>query len=114
MSTYEPQVGDQVEVVLRGKVTSAGPSWANCFWIARTNLINPSHRHVVSVERLPDPEPERQTGDVVLDGAGRVFRCRLGARGEPVWGGWHGHWFGDDELVRPLTLLVRDGKVVQL
>jgi hypothetical protein len=64
----------------------------------------------VTWERLPDVEPVWQVGDVVLTGDGGIVRHA----GLDVWqapGG--GMSATTDLLIRPLTLLVRDGEPVR-
>lgn len=104
---YTPKVGDRVRVVLEGTVGYAG----NVSFIvggARSSLIVPADEHVISVERLPDPEPDWQTRDVVVDADGVCYlRDGLGA-----WRNFAGVAYATDFPTRPLTLLVRDGKPV--
>jgi hypothetical protein len=116
MSDYKPEVGHRVRVIhtLEGVLTGvADKRYFNIREDGRTRetymtLIGGS----VSVERLPDPEPEWQPGDVVRGDDGLIAVRRTGDKNYP--------WFVlatedvllDSELARPLTHLVRDGKPV--
>ncbi len=119
MSDYTPEVGHRVEIVKRwtGVVTELHdngsflyirdgddlPSWA---------LVPAPH---VTVTRLPDPEPDWQPGDVAKDAEGRVL-----ARSSTSFAPWfwadaprdHRILLKDDEVARPLTPLVLNGKAV--
>lgn len=108
MSAYEPQVGDEVEVVLRGRV---GLSDEGVFdigdgpWI---NSIVPSAPHVVSVTKVEPPyvrpaEPAG-LGAVIESGGSRFIRVR--PRFFPWWpayGYLTGHRFTD--LRDPIVVL---------
>lgn len=62
MSDYKPNAGDRVRVVLEGEVQAAGVTFVIGSGLndCNTNIIRPFAEHVVSVERLPDPEPDFQ------------------------------------------------------
>ena len=109
---YTPRKGDRVRVVLEGEVYHSGYSTFDMgpFDTYGVNTINRDDKHIVSVERLPDPEPEWQTDDHVLDASGEVWRRSLD-------GGWFfagstGDKYQDEDVPRPLTLIVRGGKAV--
>lgn len=69
-STYTPKVGDLVKVIVEGKVTR---DWSHSeghdkgFYLGDLLLHNSWVRdNVVSIEKLPDPEPEWKHGTVVM------------------------------------------------
>ncbi len=106
---YRPRQGERVRVVLEGLVR--GVNRAGHFDIAgdrpfAATYIDSTQPHVVSVERLPDPEPKWQVGDIVESpGAGLWTRVPEGWRGTIS-----GDIRDDDALWRPLTPLVRNGQ----
>ncbi len=104
---YRPRQGERVRVVLEGSVTAAAESGR--FHVGRQlagSCIDLGQPHVVSVERLPDPEPKWQVGDIVESpGAGLWTRVPEGWRGTIS-----GDIRDDDALWRPLTPLVRNGQ----
>lgn len=115
MTEYQPKVGDRVRVVLEGEVRQA-VAWPHRFWIGQPGeLTTVFQDHLVSIERMPDPEPEWHPGDVVLDARGSLYTRRAAGQVDKPW-----HFVGknitdevrDEELLRPLTHLVRDGKPV--
>jgi hypothetical protein len=121
MSDYKPEVGHRVRVIhtLEGVLTGvADKRYFNIREDGRTRetymtLIGGS----VSVERLPDPEPEWQPGDVVIDARGDLYRRRAPQpHDDPAWawnrGGLIGHGVWDQTLARPLTPLILNGKPV--
>lgn len=124
MSDYTPQVGHRVRVVLEG-VVSGTFQYGDRGVILNGRIL--SHSDVetwnATFERLPDPEPEWQPGDVVLDAAGVVW-SRVGEEPDFPWGRFrinepfgrveykYVNFYGDDPSGprRPLTPLARDGK----
>lgn len=67
MSGYTPEDGALVEVRLRGHFQRSGDF--NACLTDRpggTVIVSLSYEALVGVERLPDPEPEWQPGDVIL------------------------------------------------
>lgn len=64
MSAYQPQIGDRVRVVLEGAVRNTSGDFFTIGPDGYVNGIRLGAEHVVSVERLPDPEPDWQPGDV--------------------------------------------------
>lgn len=111
MADYKPDEGDQVRVVIEGTVGKVD-GLKRRFQLG-WNVIWDNDVHVKSVERLTDPEPEWQDGDVVINGVGDVWQ--YSANADPEW-----NWYapGSDSpsalrlLKRPLTLIVRGGKAV--
>lgn len=99
---------DAIRRELERLFTTAAQSGAGAL-----DLLSPEERRrmekaVTSVERLPDPEPDWQTRDVVVDADGVCYlRDGLGA-----WRNFAGVAYATDFPTRPLTLLVRDGKPV--
>ena len=69
MSDYTPKVGDRVRVtsVVEGVVTEEGPAWFDIKTATGTATIYAETTSDRTIERLPDPEPEWQPGDVALD-----------------------------------------------
>ena len=113
----KPKIGDRVRVVLEGEVSHVEPSLPDSFYIGSgpegSNVIFPGADHVVSVEKLPDPEPEWQPGDVVLDNNGNVWERAWYERTGNSWlRRGYDEAFKDVYAVRPLALLVRRGKPV--
>lgn len=108
---YQPKKGDRVEVVLRGKVRHVHDSGA--FQVGaselseRTNLMYPDAEHVVSIEKLPDLEPEYIPGEVYEDAGGVLF-LRLT---EGQWMSFAGKNYPHDYPARPLVRLVPETKV---
>lgn len=110
-------VGKRVRLteVIEGKLESAKPQYgftdapvvriqddAHMAYV-RNGVGDPRY----SIEEIPEPEPKWEEFDVVLDADGDVFERS-----------WRGGWLvpgmngtrDDDYLVRPLTLVARDGK----
>jgi hypothetical protein len=89
--------------------------WANgLFWIGQPDkraLIDPSGPHVVSVEDIPDPEPEWQDGDIVIDGL-VITHLRSDDMPNLPWRTFNGVYQKENFPFRPLTLVARDGKPV--
>lgn len=84
MSTYEPEVGDHVEVVLRGKVQRLAGGGFDIGPREGGNFIIPREPHVVSVKKVDPPKPLLPTTP------GSVIRSRyepryLFARGVDKW-----------------------------
>lgn len=118
MSDYTPVVGHRVRVVLEGEVTVVEPDEPH--FVVRSddgwaNIV----RDFRTLERLPDPEPAWQPGDVVLDAEGWCFTRRdptTDAYSEYPWiegAQKHlhlGDWAKDRQVTRPVTPLVRGGK----
>lgn len=111
-----PRPGDRVRVVIEGEARALNSTaWKPDEFIVgddgdTPNVISPSAAHVVSVEVLPPPEPQWEVGDVVLAANGAVYSRFPEGR----WYGFAGGPYESDlpQAVRPLTLLVRDGKPV--
>jgi len=80
---YKPKIGDRVRVVLEG---TARDVRADKFNIGRepgkANTVVPSAAHVVSIEKLADPEPTWTSGDVVQAGRGYTPFLR---RSDDTW-----------------------------
>lgn len=113
MSKYQPKLGDRVRVVLETEITWVS---GNGVFATRLNGFSKEQEDVVSIEKLADPEPEWQRGDVVVDAIGTMV-VRLGHPtnyddGQWTWlqDGQPGNGLRDFHLVRPLTPLVRNGK----
>lgn len=122
---YVPAVGHRVRVVLEGEVKYVRDSdddpASNYFTLSGSGItdVTYSGAELVSVERLPEPEPEvpgwwpPQSGDVVAVADRRaadpisVYRNEKSCVTIPLGIRW-----SDDELRKEgtLTLLVRDGK----
>lgn len=113
-SDYTPKPGHRVRVVIEGVIDPAHGLIFNRSNGFISRIPSGDFQYAVKVERLPDPEPEWQPGDVVLTAAGKVMH-RVTPYGD---GGWP--WCQDpvrregglvDRLLpRPLIPLVRDGK----
>lgn len=132
MGDYTPKVGDKV--VYCGPNVNKAPAWErrrdepgivavssdkhvsvvplypgksiNDFWVAPTTSVRVVER--ATYERLPDPEPEYQPGDVVLDGNG--YPARRIESESYLWQRFGGEFVADQDLPKPLTLIARDGK----
>ena len=116
---YAPNDGDEVEVILRGKVRLS--TKGDSFSVGRPgdfrNHIRGGAEHVVSITKVEPPEDWRP-GDVVRDGSGRIlvhvedYVGEYGHRYKWLTNGAPGHGLANSVIPRPLTLLVRYGKVV--
>ena len=105
---YTPEVGHRVkaEQVVVGEVDDVTGTWV--YVVDDTSdLARPLRRDRFTFERLPDPEPEWQGGDVVLDAKGWSFLRTAGG-----WSDFNGLRYADEEPARPLTLIARAGKPV--
>lgn len=73
MSNYQPQVGDHVEVVLRGEISDPGVVGFNVRSNVATSFV--AAAHVVSVEKVDPPKPPLPTtpGAAVRDVDGRIW-----------------------------------------
>ena len=105
---YRPTMNERVRVVLEGPVVAAIPDGFVLGELADGGYIRPDSKHVVSVERLPDPEPEWEPGDIAAVSSGRAY-AYLGG------GTWRdtttGVTYVHSIMPRPLTPLVRDGRL---
>lgn len=110
MSDYTPQLGHRVRVVMEGEVTHRARSFFTLGRESDVDTVTESAPHVVSVERLPDPEPAWRPGDVALESKGHG---RYVIRNHD--GGWFAFGvlrsFEDSEVTRPLTPIARNGKL---
>lgn len=102
--------GDEVEVVLRGRVSHVHP---NAFVLSNEDgysmSLGTENRMLRSVRIV---EPEWREGDVVRDVNGDMRMYRKA--GAASWVSLQTlTWLRDRDVPRPLTLLVRDGKAVQ-
>lgn len=108
MSDYTPEAGHRVRVTIEGEVYEAKPHGiriANEYGIFvyyNNNSSGYATGYTATVERLPDPEPEWQPGDVVRDAGGRTF-MRTDC---DEWRDFCGKYFLDKDLTRPVTRLV--------
>ena len=101
---YTPEVGHRVRVTFEGVVDKETPFGEYAIQPDRGGMLffPPAN---ATFERLSDPEPEWQTGDVVLDVEGWAYLRTGGGN----WRNFHGNpW----EPTRPLTLIARGGKPV--
>jgi hypothetical protein len=110
-----PKVGQTIEWTCRDAVEMV---WGD--GVIRTvkgGLIHPASMHVVSVEVLPEPEPEFFSQDnrsVVIDANGEVWMTTCVGTREWVALASSGMRFRyDRHMARPLTPLVIAGKVVE-
>lgn len=115
MTGYIPKNGDRVRVVLEGTVRRTNRNgWLDVGYGAATSAL---YEPEVTIERLPDPEPEWQPGDVVLAADGKTYLRSNHDWDDEPWVCSEARiaspWRAEGELPRPLTLLVRDGKQVQ-
>lgn len=127
MSEYEPKPGDRVRVTFEtvvddrnapGNTVLLGQYLGQPLYVCdRVEADN------ISIERLPDPEPEWQPGDVVRDGDGNVWNYPAYGKGWALVFSYTGHAATtikignrdgkrEDEMTRPLVHLIRDGKPV--
>lgn len=113
MNEYRPEVGHHVRVVVEGRVTYTDAVGVLVQSDANGHCFGFDFASVAWTERLPDPEPEWQPGDVVWSAeCGRAF-TRTSSKSDLCWlDSIDGEveprrYLGDD-----LTLLVRDGKPV--
>lgn len=108
---FDPKHGERYRVTFEGVVREA---WGLRLSDGHTIAENTIREAATSVERLPDPEPEWQVGDVAIDGIGnRLVRSA---------DGWtcvdpqdaEVSWFrdGDRGPYRPLTPVYVNGKSV--
>lgn len=128
MTGYVPAVGDYVRItsVREGRVTraDAGVKLGALYFGVRDShgdFYGYTDAPGLTIERLPEPEPEWQRGDVVTDARGgcyaRIWEASPNECAPPtVW--LHldapdevSPWCIDDQLARPLTPLVRGGKL---
>lgn len=112
MSDYTPKVGHRVKasrvITWRGVVTRVAPAGFNVKLDDEpVEIFLTDHDGPFTVERLPDPEPEWQHGDVVLAN-GYTYEWDADIQRWRIMGS--GARLNDDELSRPLIPLVRDGK----
>lgn len=112
MSEYTPKVGHRVRVTTVREGVVEG--------VDRGSVLLDGRSYVATLrgatrtwERLPDPEPEWQEGDMVMDAEGRPFR-RGKSRASGQWDWQYGCAVVPAHYpVRPLTRLVpevRDDK----
>lgn len=112
---YQPKPGDRVRVTYDATIRALGPApkaaavvlgtYGGTIWTVPEGR---GDREIVSVEKLPDPEPEWQVGDYALARDGHVVECWYGQ----TWRNTRGHTVSDENMWRPLVLLIRDGKPV--
>ena len=112
VSIEKVEEGDYVRVVLEGKV--ADVYGTSLYFEENDDCDQPyvymDHPAVKSVEKVPEPEPEWQQGDVVLDASGTVFH----RGGDGKWRDSYCNGAHEDAfLSRPLTFLVRNGEAVR-
>lgn len=98
---YVPERGHRVRVVLEGEVESPRPYGV---YIGKSFV---DYVDVVSIERLPDPEPEPQRFDVWVNSGDLPFIYT----GEAFIGA-NGGLFQREDIPGPLTLSLRDGKPI--
>lgn len=102
-----PRLGDLTKVTILGRwngYTDAG------YAVVGSATFDPRDKGV-TVERQGKPRPHH--GDVVLDGAGRVWKYDANEPATTSWRNFHVEYAAEGELPEPLTLLVRDGEAIR-
>ena len=104
MTDINPKPGERWRVTIEGEITDASGVWVDlgsqCFKVSEG-----------AWERLPDPEPEWQPGNLVLDAAGDIWRRRPADAEKADRYPWEmvgDGWYPESDPVRPLTRLVRE------
>lgn len=114
MSNYIPQPGHRVRrtQITEGTVVKVEKDIVK-FADHSMAMLNPYtgpdvREDAVIWERLPDPEPDWQGGDVAMDNNSKVYIRRFDDEEYFDKYPWvnDGDWVTDDELVRPVVRLV--------
>lgn len=111
MSAPTPREGERWRVTIEGAIVEA-PTAGTGNW-AVIKVGDHCRRRDLGEgtwERLPDPEPEWQPGDLVIDAHGGVWRRRIHGDDDVTAYPWiavnSGDWETDRALPRPLRRLV--------
>ena len=105
-SEYVPKVGDEVEVVLRGKVTEVRPRDGYVIIgnpaVMGSVALDLSAPHIVSVTRVRKPLPTEPDHVVAVNGVRWVLEA-------------HGMWWStNDETMTPATMAEQDWRIVSV